>query len=81
VKVGLRTKEARSSSEKKGVDVTVETLTQLREAGLLDDLSSPHLTDKGRDWLRTLAELETTEIVESGEVQADLVLSTNGIFR
>jgi hypothetical protein len=61
--------------------MTVTTLTQLLEAGLLDDLSSPHLTTKGRDWLRTLAELETTEVVENGEVQADLILSTNGIFR
>ena len=61
--------------------MTVTTLSQLLEAGLLDDLSSPHLTDKGRDWLRTLAEVETTEVVENGEVQADLVLSTNGIFR
>jgi hypothetical protein len=67
--------------EEKGGDMTVITLTQLLEAGLLDDLSSPHLTDKGRDWLRTLEELETAEVVESGEVQADLILSTNGIFR
>ncbi len=61
--------------------MTVITLTQLMEAGLLDDLSSPHLTDKGRDWLRILEELETAEVVESSEVQADLILSTNGIFR
>jgi hypothetical protein len=61
--------------------MTVITPAELKEAGLLDDLSSPHLTDKGRDWLRTLEELEAAEIVESGEAQADLILSTNGLFR
>jgi hypothetical protein len=61
--------------------MTVITPAELQEAGLLDDVSSPHLTDKGRDWLRTLEELEAAEIVESGEAQADLILSTNGLFR
>ena len=47
----------------------------------LDEQTSPHLTTKGRDWLRALEELETSEIVENDELQADLVLSTSGIFR
>ena len=57
------------------------TLTELSNKGLIDNLSEPHLTDKGREWLRTLADLETDEIVDNGEAAADLVLSTNGIFR
>ena len=57
------------------------TMNQLQEAGLLDEQTSPHLTAKGRDWLRALEELETSEIVENDELQADLVLSTSGIFR
>ena len=61
--------------------MTVTTLSQLVDAGLLDDLSSPHLTPKGRTWLRTLEELETAEVVENGEQQADLIQSTSGIFR
>ncbi|MDQ4094715.1 MAG: hypothetical protein M3174_00695 [Actinomycetota bacterium] len=57
------------------------TLMELSNKGLIDNLSEPHLTDKGREWLRTLADLETDEIVDNGEAAADLVLSTNGIFR
>lgn len=57
------------------------TLNELCNKGLVDNLSEPHLTDKGRLWLRTLADLETDEVVDNGESAADLVLSTNGIFR
>ena len=57
------------------------TLTELSSRGLIDNLSEPHLTDKGREWLRALAGLETDEVVDNGEAAADLVLSTNGIFR
>lgn len=57
------------------------TLTELCNKGLIDNLPEPHLTDKGRDWLRALADVETKEVVDSGEAAADLVLSTNGIFR
>ena len=57
------------------------TLTELSNRGLIDNLPEPHLTDKGREWLRALAGLETDEVVDNGEAAADLVLSTNGIFR
>ena len=57
------------------------TLTELRDKGLVDNVGDPHLTDKGRVWLRALADLETDEVVDNGEAAADLVLSTNGIFR
>ena len=57
------------------------TLSELCTKGLVDNLSEPHLTDKGRVWLRALADIETDEIVDNGESAADLVLSTNGIFR
>jgi hypothetical protein len=67
--------------EEKGGAMTVTTLSQLVQAGLLDDLSSQHLTAKGRAWLRTLEELETSEVVENDEQQADLIQSTSGIFR
>ena len=57
------------------------TLDELCAGGLVNDLSEPHLTDKGRTWLRALADVETNEIVDSGEAAADLVLSTNGLIR
>ena len=57
------------------------TMNDLCDKGLVDSLSAPHLTEKGRSWLRALADLETDEIVDNGEAAADLVLSTNGLFR
>ena len=57
------------------------TMNELCDRGLVDSLSAPHLTEKGRSWLRALADLETDEIVDNGEAAADLVLSTNGLFR
>ena len=57
------------------------TLDELCDNGLIDDLNAPHLTDKGRDLLRALADVETNEVVDDGEAAAHLVLSTNGLFR
>jgi hypothetical protein len=57
------------------------TIDELVEAGLLDGPPELHLTDKGRYWLRTLGDLETPEVSDEGERAADLVLSTNGLFR
>ncbi|MFN2594478.1 MAG: hypothetical protein ABR579_06275 [Actinomycetota bacterium] len=54
---------------------------ELREVGLCDEAQQPHLTQKGREWLRLLGEMESLEVVELGEADADFVLSTNGIFR
>ncbi len=62
--------------------MTTATLNDLRDKGLVEPMwGDLHLTNKGRDWLRLLSEVETTEVAESGEVAADLVMSTNGIFR
>jgi hypothetical protein len=60
--------------------VTV-TLEEMREAGLLTESSEPHLSDRGRDLLRALEDLETQDVVDTNEAAADLVLSTNGLFR
>ena len=57
------------------------TRAELRQVGLLDGSPEPHLTAKGRDWLKTLEDIETGEVSEYGEQAADLVLSTNGLFR
>ena len=57
------------------------TRSELRQVGLLDGSTDPHLTAKGRDWLRALEDVETQEVSEFGEQAADLVLSTNGLFR
>ncbi len=57
------------------------TLAELSDKGLIDTLPAPHLTEKAREWLRTLADVETNEVVDNGEAAADLVLSTNGLFR
>jgi hypothetical protein len=56
-------------------------IEDLRVAGLLDNSSYPHLTAKGRDWLRTLEDVETQEVSDAGEACADLILSTSGLFR
>lgn len=56
------------------------TRSELQQVGLLDGSPEPHLTAKGRDWLKALGDIET-EVSEFGEQAADLVLSTNGIFR
>ncbi|MGH2735252.1 MAG: hypothetical protein ACRDKZ_06720 [Actinomycetota bacterium] len=58
-------------------------MTELQAAGLLDFSSDvPHLTDKGRDYLRILDDAGSHEVAEVGEdAAADLVLSTNGLFR
>lgn len=57
------------------------TRDELRSIGLLDGSPEPHLTAKGRDWLKALEDIETHEVSEYGEQAADLVLSTNGLFR
>jgi hypothetical protein len=57
------------------------TLEEMREAGLLTESLEPHLSDRGRDLLRALEDLETQDIVDTNEAAADLVLSTNGLFR
>jgi hypothetical protein len=56
------------------------TLEELQAVGLVGTNPQLHLTDKGREWLRVLNEAEHQEISELGEA-ADLILSTNGIFR
>lgn len=52
---------------------------ELRQAGLVDSSPSPHLTDKGRDWLAALNNADTTMVIE--DAAEDLVLSTSGLFR
>lgn len=56
-------------------------IDELREVGLLDSAPQPHLTTKGRVWLKALEDLETQEVTDLGESAADLILSTNGLFR
>ena len=56
-------------------------MDELQRVGLLDAAPSPHLTPKGREWLKALEDLETAEVVEMSEGQADFVLSTNGLSR
>ncbi len=57
------------------------TMDELRRAGLLESAGDPHLTDKGRDWLRLLDDLEAQEVVEGISSSVDLVVSTNAIYR
>ena len=54
-------------------------LDQLVDAGLVTSSVDPHLSDKGRDWLRNLEDLEQHEVQLDGA--ADLVLSCSGLFR
>ena len=62
-----------------GQDMT--TRAELRQIGLLDGSPEPHLTAKGRDWLKALEDIETEEVSEYGEMAADLVQSTSALFR
>lgn len=57
------------------------TITELQQAGLLDDAPEPRLTTKGRDWLRALEVLQTSAGETPSESDEDFVLSTNGLFR
>lgn len=50
-------------------------------AGLCEGSDGHHLTAKGRDWLQALEEAQISEMIELNEGAADLVLSTNGLFR
>ena len=59
----------------------MKTMEELRTAGLLEMSGDPHLTDKGRDWLRLLDDLEAQEVVEGISSSVDVVVSSNAIYR
>ena len=63
------------------VSMSTVTFDELIVAGLCDNSIDHHLTIKGRDLLRALSDLETQEVVDQNDAAADLVLSTNGLFR
>ena len=54
---------------------------ELRQMGLLDGAEEPHLTAKGRIWLKMLEHAESQESYEQGDAAEDLILSTSGLFR
>lgn len=54
---------------------------ELVQAGLFDGADGHHLTAKGRDWLHALEEAQVAELVDLNDAAADLVLSTNGLYR
>lgn len=56
-------------------------IDELRAVGLLDTSPEPHLTDKGRDWLKALEGFDDAAEAEFEDASADLILSTNGLFR
>lgn len=58
--------------------MTATLINELREAGLLLG-SEPFLSDKGREWLRQLEDVETEMLAE--DWAADFVLSTHAISR
>jgi hypothetical protein len=60
------------------VTVTAILINELREMGLLNGIE-PHLTDKGREWMHQLEDLDDHEASE--DWAADLVLSVNAISR
>jgi hypothetical protein len=59
----------------------MKTIDEMRAAGLLETAGDPHLTDKGRDWIRHLDDLEAQEIVEGISSSADVVIASNAIYR
>ncbi len=54
-------------------------MDELVQAGLVTESEEPHLSNKGREWLKTLEGVEHQEI--NVDQAADLVLSTSGLFR
>ena len=56
-------------------------VNELFQAGLVTNPGDPHLSDKGREWLGALEDVVARENVDHDEAAADLVLSTNGLFR
>ena len=54
-------------------------MEDLVTAGFCDGTQEPHLTDKGRDWLQALEQVEAQ--IRFQDAAEDLVLSTNGLFR
>ncbi len=63
--------------------MTVTMVDQLRQVGLVDNSAEPHLTQKGREWLRALEHAGARDQSDRDvtEAAAELVLSTNGLFR
>jgi hypothetical protein len=59
--------------------VSAILINELREAGLLQGMGQFHLTDKGREWLRQLEDVETADVAE--DQSADFVLSISAISR
>ena len=57
------------------------TPAELRNAGLSDASEEPHLTAKGRVWLKVLEHAESKDAYEEGDAAEDLILSTSGLFR
>ena len=54
-------------------------MDELVQAGLVTATEEPHLSEKGREWLKTLEGVDHQET--SVDQAADLVLSTSGLFR
>ncbi|MGH2786947.1 MAG: hypothetical protein ACRDJV_03425 [Actinomycetota bacterium] len=56
-------------------------IDDLLQAGLLEPRSEPHLSSKGRDWLRALEGLQTDDVTQAGSSDEDFVQSTSALFR
>ncbi|MDQ3645961.1 MAG: hypothetical protein M3345_03400 [Actinomycetota bacterium] len=61
--------------------MTAISIEELRAEGLCDNSAEGHLTSKGRDLMHALEDVNTHEALDLNEAAADLVLSTNGLFR
>jgi hypothetical protein len=57
------------------------TVAELRNIALVSGDPVPVLTEKGREWLNILEDLQSEEVAGRGEEAADLVLSTSGLVR
>lgn len=56
-------------------------VAELQKVALVSGGPVPVLTDKGREWLNVLEDLQGEEVAAGGEEAADLVLSTSGLVR
>ena len=54
-------------------------MDELVQAGLVTSADDPHLSDKGREWLHRLEDVDHQELDQ--DAAADLIFSTSGLYR
>ena len=67
--------EYQARRRKRVIHISDVIMNELRQAGLCSEEGMPHLTDKGREWLRQLEELANRQVADDWTI--DLIQSIN----